>query len=278
MTAIAHRLRASSVDPKNVVGACALIATALAWWWLSAMAQAASATVGWLGWMENSDVLRALAALCVPVKDDAAGRVFLTSLAMWSVMAVAMMLPSALPMLRTYGEIAQTARERLQVAPSTAVIVAGYLAAWLAAAVAFAGLQTLLHTALAVDPVAPVPLGLGALFLLGAGAYQFTELREACLQKCRNPFTILFARFRPERAAIFRLGVEQGVFCIGCCWALMLVMLVVGTMNLAWMAVLTIFTVLEKTGTSKVTSRISGGILLAWGAAMAAASAYTQYL
>jgi predicted metal-binding membrane protein len=111
------------------------------------------------------------------------------------------------------------------------------------------------------------------LILILAGAYQFSALKEACLTKCRNPFTTLFARWQTRTAGVFKLGMEQGLWCLGCCWALMLIMLAVGSMNVIWMAVLTLFTFLEKTGSGRVTSRIVGAIVGLWGVALIFSSA-----
>ena len=258
------------------------IAAAVAWGWLLLVAAetvrsdvpgALGPGTEWLeGWLAGLPGIergwvRALVAACVPV-----GGAGLASwpvvFPMWCAMSVAMMLPSAAPMLRTYAQIAETAREGGKTVVPIAVLVGGYLAIWFAASALFALVQvTLSNAGLAGGS------GLaGAVILLLAGAYQFSGLREACLEKCRNPFSVLFGRWSDRVSGIFRLGLQQGLFCLGCCWALMLVMLVVGTMNLAWMAALTLFTVLEKTGTGRVTGRVSGGILLAWGGALAVAA------
>jgi len=184
----------------------------------------------------------------------------------WMVMSVAMMMPSATPMLRTYADIAEVAAEKQQFAVSIIVLAAGYLTIWLA----FALVATLLQVALiiygqAAGHAAPVSGIIGGLFLAIAGIYQFSSLKHACLVKCRNPFTIIFARWSTRPRDIFRLGLQQGLFCLGCCWALMLVMLSVGTMNIFWMGLLTLFTLIEKTSTGQMISRGMGTVLLAWG-------------
>ncbi|TIQ24742.1 MAG: DUF2182 domain-containing protein, partial [Mesorhizobium sp.] len=87
-----------------------------------------------------------------------------------------------------------------------------------------------------------------------AGLFQFSGLKQACLKKCRNPFSILFANWSVNPARIFRLGAEQGIWCLGCCWALMLVMFAVGVMNIFWMALIGLFTLIEKQTTGRVAS------------------------
>ena len=135
---------------------------------------------------------------------------------------------------------------------------------WVAASAAFAGVSVLVQSRAG----APVT-GYAAVAALGiAGLYQFSGLKEACLKKCRNPFAILFSRWSSRPSRIFRLGVEQGVWCLGCCWALMLVMFAVGTMNIFWMALIGLFTVVEKQTSGRFATRLAGAILLVWATAL----------
>ena len=272
--------------PAPLVVLATMIAAAVGWLWLVLMAgegarlDATSATAAQNGWLLNvaglsadwlpGPLREALAALCGPAALAGTGlTTFLVSLTMWLAMSVAMMLPSAAPMLRTYADIAQTAAAKGEDARSVWTLALGYLAVWTAFSMAAAVAQTALVSAGAAAGIdTPVASALGGVMLLLAGFYQFSALKEACLEKCRNPFATLFARWSTDAGAILRLGVDQGLWCLGCCWALMLVMLAVGTMNLAWMALLALFTLLEKTGTGKVTSRLAGVILSAWGIAL----------
>ncbi len=188
---------------------------------------------------------------------------------MWFLMAIATMLPSAAPMIRTYCEIADTARLKREPVVHPLVLVAGYLATWLAASVLFASLTMVVHrlapTSGILEPVTGVA---GAIALLVAGLYQFSALKQACLEKCRNPFSILFANWSARPARIFRLGVEQGLWCLGCCWALMLVMFAVGIMNVFWMALIGLFTLIEKQWGVGLPTRLAGAILLVWSAVL----------
>lgn len=194
--------------------------------------------------------------------------------AMWFLMAVAAMLPSAAPMIRTYCEIADTAQIKGERVAHPLVLVTGYLATWLAASTGFAVLTIALYAFAASGQVLDPVVGIaGASALAIAGLYQFSRLKQACLKKCRNPFSILFANWSPEPKRIFRLGLEQGVWCLGCCWALMLVMFAVGTMNIFWMALIGLFTLIEKQTTGRVASRVAGAILLVWAAALLVVSA-----
>jgi predicted metal-binding membrane protein len=192
---------------------------------------------------------------------------------MWFLMALAMMLPSAAPMIRTYCEIADTARAKGEPVVHPLVIVAGYLLVWLAASFGFAGLSLGVQALAATPALTPLQGMTGAAALAVAGLYQFSELKEACLRQCRNPFTTLFSRWSTRPSRIFRLGFDQGVWCLGCCWALMLVMFAAGLMNVFWMALLALFTTVEKQVDGRFPGRVAGAILLVWAAALLLISA-----
>ena len=146
------------------------------------------------------------------------------------------------------------------------VLVAGYLTVWVLAAAGFRrpdGVLVQATTAVARQRLCRARRGARL-----AGLYQFSSLKEACLKKCRNPFSILFSRWSSAPLRILRLGAEQGVWCLGCCWALMLVMFAVGTMNIFWMALIGLFTVVEKQTAGSFATRLAGAILLVWAAAL----------
>ena len=108
-------------------------------------------------------------------------------------------------------------------------------------------LQAALESAALLTPaMASASAGLGALALIGAGVYQLTPFKEACLGKCRNPLQFLMTRWRPGPGGAFRMGLEHGAWCVGCCWALMLLLFVAGVMNLAWVALIAAFVFVEK--------------------------------
>ncbi|MEM8750834.1 MAG: DUF2182 domain-containing protein [Pseudomonadota bacterium] len=280
--------------PKWPVYGVTAVTVGLAWAWVTFLAAGASAPFGGealgpgMGLADRlfnalqvdpaqSPILAKLIELCTPANDGVVSLPgFFISVGMWFAMSLAMMLPSAAPMMRTYADIADVAAQKGEKVVSVSVLAAGYLAVWLVFSVAGAAVQRGLMALNLIDnTVLPISGVLAAVILAGAGLYQFSSLREACLEKCRNPFSIIFGQWSTRPARIFRLGVQQGVFCVGCCWALMLVMLVVGTMNLAWMAFLTLFAIIEKSGTGKVTSRVSGGILLGWGGILLALSVWS---
>jgi predicted metal-binding membrane protein len=217
------------------------------------------------------------AALCRPTWDRAAGHFampaglsdvgdFALVTLMWSAMTFAMMLPTAGPMVLTYAEIAETAAAKGERIVSPLVLTAGYISVWLGFAVAASVLQWGLVRLALLDQalVSASALFSGAVFI-AAGAYQFSALKHACVTACQRPFPYLFAHWSSEPDAVFRLGVRQGLFCLGCCWAMMLVMFAVGVMNVVWMAALGIIMAVEKSSSTTRFSRAVGIVFVTVG-------------
>jgi len=206
---------------------------ALMWLCLGAIALAA-----WFYLAANQDAFQALCrAIPVSLTPRDLGLVFL----MWLAMGLAMMLPSATPMIDTYLDIAEAARVKSIAVVSPAILVFGYCLVWLAFALVMSGAQI----AAAAWLQLPDPRLAGAALVL-AGAYQFTPLKHACLTKCRAPMPYFLRRWSDRPHMVLLMGLEQGALCLGCCWALMALALVSGFMNLAWMAAVGAVAVLEK--------------------------------
>jgi predicted metal-binding membrane protein len=186
--------------------------------------------------------------------------------AMWSVMMIAMMLPSATPLLVLF---ARSQRLRVGVVEGswrTGLLAAGYLVMWLGWSVLPAGLQWVLHAFLLLSPGAALTSALaGGALLMVAGLYQVTPWKQACLRHCQSPLGFMLAHWREGRAGAFRMGVAHGVYCVGCCWALMALLFVGGVMNLLWVAALAVLVLLEKVVPGRWLSYASGGALIAWG-------------
>jgi predicted metal-binding membrane protein len=164
----------------------------------------------------------------------------------WQLMIVAMMLPSSLPLVRLYGAIA-AGQERP--GRSTAALLSGYAAVWTAFGVAAFLLDVVVHRIVHSLPWLQVhPHVIAGSVLVVAGAFQFTDLKDRCLRECRHPVPFLMSHYERGPRAAFGLGVAHGLFCLGCCWALMLVGFASGVANLWWMAALTAVMVYEKTG------------------------------
>ncbi len=186
---------------------------------------------------------------------------------MWSVMMVAMMLPSATPMVLIFSAVNRQRSEIQSPLIPTGLFVLGYLAVW----TAFSALATLaqwgLHeTALLSHTMVISSSFLGGLLLLTSGVFQWTPFRDACMARCRSPLGFLLTEWREGNRGALIMGLKQGVYCVGCCWMLMTLSFVLGVMNLLWMAILTAFMLLEKvTPWSKWVSRVSGLALVVWG-------------
>jgi predicted metal-binding membrane protein len=205
-------------------------------------------------------------ALCRPSFGGAVGLAgssgavdFVLVVLMWIAMVLAMMLPTAAPMVTTYAEIAGTAAAKHEPAVSPLVLIGGYIAVWLGFALAATFLQWALTRLALLDPAMGTASALfsGAVFI-GAGAYQFSALKHACLTRCQHPFPFIFANWTTASSGIFRLGLRQGLDCLGCCWAMMLVMFAVGVMNVVWMAALGAIMAIEKLGNGTRFARAVG--------------------
>jgi predicted metal-binding membrane protein len=187
--------------------------------------------------------------------------------AMWWVMMIAMMLPSAAPVILLFARVHRHSGDT----PPTAPFLAGYLVVWLAFALIAAALHGLLEQVELVSAATmALPSGwLAAGLLIAAGFYQLTALKDACLSACRSPSDFLTRHYRPGASGAWRMGLIHGAYCVGCCWMLMVLLFVGGVMNLAWIAALTLLVAAEKLlAGGPWIARISGAGLILWGAAI----------
>ena len=197
---------------------------------------------------------------------------FLIMLLMWWVMMVGMMIPAAAPMILIYARVARQARERGTPFAPAAWFALGYFFAWLGFALAATALQWSLESALLLSPMSSsVAPSLGGALLIASGLYPWTPLKDACLAHCQSPMRFIQRfGFRGERGAAVRLGLRHGGFCIGCCWALMILLFVGGVMNLLWIAAIAALVLAEKLIAARFIQRASGLALAAAGAALLA--------
>jgi len=171
---------------------------------------------------------------------------FLVLFSMWSLMALAMMAPTAAPMLRTYGDLAAGNPDRIVPAEFWGLL-AGFCLVW----IGFAVVATLAHSASAWW--GGMTVGgllrsdwLAATLLAAAGLYQFSSIKAACLSRCRSPMAFFLSNWREGVGGALRMGSQQGLACLGCCWALMALAFVGGTMNLVWMGAAMVLMTVEK--------------------------------
>lgn len=187
---------------------------------------------------------------------------------MWAVMMVGMMVPTAAPMAMIYAAVARKAASQGRVLAPTAAFVTGYVVIWCAFSVLATLLQWQLNRAALLSPMMILSSAeLGAALLIIAGLYQMTPLKKACLRHCRSPAHFIAGHWRPGTAGAVRMGAEHGLFCLGCCWLLMLLLFVGGVMNLLWIALITGFVLIEKLAVrGEAAGRLVGAAMIAIGA------------
>lgn len=226
-----------------VVGGCLALIAAVAWLWLwrqlAAMGGGAEAVAS----MPDMDMGGAMMVSAADV-----GPYLVSAFAMWLLMMVAMMLPSAAPMILIYSRLAGGARAQGAALAPTALFAGVYLAIWAAFSLAAASAQWLLIRAGAVSDLS-LAFGdrrIGGAFLIAAGLFQATPLKRACLDTCRSPMSFLMRHWKPSWVGAARLGLLHGLHCLGCCAVLMALLFVFGVMSLAWVAALSLFVLVEK--------------------------------
>src|SRR5262245_51015704 len=225
--------------PKAIAALCVVVLAALGWIDLALLLSAMQGYSGPFGFLQNvgsppecfSWTVRQAALL----------------VSMWCAMTLARMLPSAAPMILTYAEIADTAASKGERIVSPFVLAGGYAAIWICFSLlaSIAQLACVRAGLLDVEMKSASASFSGGLLVI-AGTYQFSGLKHACLMRCQRPFPFFFANWTTTSAGVFRLGLKQGAYCLGCCWAMMLLMFAVGLMNVVWMAALGMVMASEK--------------------------------
>src|SRR5436309_2210066 len=186
---------------------------------------------------------------------------------MWAEMMVAMMIPSAAPMILTFAMVNRKRREPERPFVPTGIFLSGYLAVWTGFSALAAVAQWMLHAKALLSPmmVSTSPL-LGGALLIVAGVFQWTPLKNACLTHCRTPLSFLMTDWREGKCGAFVMGLKHGAFCTGCCWFLMALLFVAGVMNIWWIAIVAGFVLLEKVAPRGLwIGKIAGVCLAAWG-------------
>ncbi len=169
------------------------------------------------------------------------------TLAMWMAMMTAMMLPSAIPMLLFYDSIAQKRGARPTAIGPTSLFALGYLVVWLGFCVGAVMLQYAFDRASLLSPMMEMTsIALAGVILVAAGLYQWTPLKQACLRQCRSPLDFVVTHWRGGKGGAFVMGLRHGMFCLGCCWVLMLLLFVGGVMSFFWIAGIALFVLVEK--------------------------------
>jgi predicted metal-binding membrane protein len=191
-------------------------------------------------------------------------------LAMWAVMMAAMMLPSAAPMILLYGTIANRRELKGDPAVGAGVFGLGYILVWTVFSLGAVALQFGLDHAQLLSPMMSVTSrSVAGGVLIAAGIYQWTPLKQACLRRCRSPLEFLMTEWREGRVGALNMGLRHGAYCLGCCWMLMLLLFVGGIMNIAWIAAVAAFILIEKVSPGgHWIGRVTGVLLVVWGVAI----------
>lgn len=249
-------------DRAIVIGALALL-TVLAWAYTIRLAS--SMTMGGMDGSPAADV----GAMLAPAFKSWTVADFAYMFVMWSVMMVGMMVPSVAPMVLIYARVGRQAALQGKPLAATGFFAGGYLLAWTAFSLVATIGQWLLERVALLTPMMAAASGvLGALVLIGAGVFQWTPSKNNCLKSCQAPLSFIqkHGGFRRDPWGSVTLGVRHGMFCVGCCWALMALLFVGGVMNIVWVAGLTIFVLLEKAvPLGGFVPRVSGTSLVLWG-------------
>jgi len=240
-----------------LLGSCLVVLVVLAWLYLAILAEATAAMDG------GPHSSRAM--WLMPMGDWGASE-FALGLAMWAVMMVGMMVPSAAPMLFAFLNVSRSRPGGPAPIAATAAFLLGYVAVWGGFSILATAAQWALHSAgLLVPTMRSSSVALNALLLIAAGVYQFLPVKNVCLSRCRLPFGFLLTEWRDGWTGALTMGLRHGGFCVGCCWLLMALLFVAGVMNLLWIALLSAAVLVEKT------FRLGGQAARAMGASMIAA-------
>lgn len=197
------------------------------------------------------------------LKDDPSGLSFSMIFFMWSIMMIAMMLPSALVMVHMLSKVFRNMPGHNDSALLTLIFTAGYLFVWIGFSLGASIIQWLLQiTSSLSTKLAFTSAALSGMVLIAAGIYQWTALKQTCLNICRSPMSFLMLHWMEGPAGSLKMGLKHGMYCVGCCWLLMMVMFVGGVMGFYWMVGIATYVLLEKiVPHGELISRM-GGVLM----------------
>ena len=189
---------------------------------------------------------------------------FLSMFVMWAVMMVGMMVPSVAPAVLIYAGVARKANTRGHTVTPTVAFVTGYLMVWVLFSLVATSAQWGLASLALVSPMmVSSSKWLNAGLLVAAGVYQWLPIKNHCLQQCRTPVAYISSNWRNGYAGAVKMGIGHGLFCLGCCWVLMILLFVGGVMNLLWIAAITVYVLVEKIlPFGEITARLVGVLMI----------------
>ena len=193
---------------------------------------------------------------------------FMLLFIMWSVMMIAMMTPSILPMLLLFTTLNSRNKDNGKEVNSTMTLLSGYLFSWVLFSLVITFPQYAMHKSGLLNPMMePTHAYLGTVMLCLAGSYQFTPFKDACLTVCQSPLSFLMNNWKDGKLGTFIVGYKHGFYCIGCCWALMMTLFALGVMNIMWVMILTLFVLFEKLAYRRpiLFRQVTGIFFIGWG-------------
>lgn len=220
-----------------------------------------------ISWTYLWRMARDPAALCMVNMNPWSTADLAALFAMWTVMMMGMMLPSASPMILAFAGVNRARRARSMRNAATAVFVLGYAAIWTAFSLVATLAQETLHSASLLSSMgASTSRILGAVLLIATGVFQWTPFKNSCLRHCRSPLGFILTEWRDGSWGAFQMGLRHGAHCAGCCCLLMALLFIAGVMNLWWVAAITAFVLIEKVAPGGLRiARASGLVLVAAG-------------
>lgn len=194
---------------------------------------------------------------------------FIAAFAMWSVMMIAMMLPSAMPMILVFSTVNRKRRENGKSFVGTWIFVLGNVVVWVSFGFVASLLQFVLHNLSVIsDQLKLINPFASGIVLVAAGIYQFSTVKDVCLNNCQSPLSFVLGFWKEGKTGAFLMGIRHGIYCMGCCWVLMALLFVAGIMNLLWIGIIALFVFFEKMMKSKRLSRAAGILLVLAGIAI----------
>lgn len=230
---------------------------------ITAIAIILAATWAFVAWM-TLDVSHSVEKLMMPIDASWSSSTIAVVFVMWAMMMVAMMLPSAAPMILSFDRISKKRSNNSTSRLDVLVFVAAYMVVWIAYSVLATGVQWgLQRFGLLTPMITSRSVWLTSSIFILAGLYQFSPLKHACLERCRTPLIFLMQEWREGLSGVWVMGIKHGLYCTGCCWALMLLLFTAGVMNLVWIVLLMVLVAFEKWPHSLIwISRTYGGMLV----------------
>jgi predicted metal-binding membrane protein len=172
---------------------------------------------------------------------------FILLFLMWIVMMIAMMTPSVSPLILIFAKVNRERRQQERPYVNTAYLLAGYFLIWTAFSLVATALQWLLQQVSMLNPeMKTTNKILGSVILIVTGIFQFTPLKQTCLTYCRTPLNFILNHWKDGKQGALKMGIANGIYCVGCCWMLMALLFVAGIMNLLWIAIIAVFVMVEK--------------------------------